>query len=265
MPRFRPTIRQARPKPAAPLRGLSPAFRLLSFCLVHLALCIPVATADQYPRQPGIDVRHYVFRLELRNGTNAIRGEAEINLLFRADGVEEVFLDFVGVKAGAATGMRVSAVADDSGAGLDFAHEGDRLRIRLGKPAGRGERRRITVRYEGVPADGLLIGPNKHGEPVFFGDNFPDRARHWLPVLDHPADKASCEFEVTAPEAYQVVAPGALVETYEPAGESAPDKVPGGRAHHHLLHGDRGRAIRRGDGRERGRGDRPDLGVPAGT
>ena len=64
-----------------------------------------------------------------------------------------------------------------------------------------------------MPADGLLIGPNKHAERVFFGDNFPDRARHWLPTVDHPSDKAACEFAVTAPEAYQVVAPGALVET----------------------------------------------------
>ena len=177
-----------------------------------MALCIPPASADQYPRQPGIDVERYGFRLELRDGTKEIRGEADIHVLFKADAVAEVALDLIGSKPGAAGGMVVSSVADETGK-LGFVHEGDRLRVKLGVPGTQGGRRRLTVSYAGVPSDGLLIGPNRHGELVFFGDNFPNRARHWLPVLDHPSDKAAVEFEITAPEPYQVVAPGLLVES----------------------------------------------------
>jgi len=182
----------------------------LALCLLHVALCIP-AGADQYPRQPGIDVERYVFRLELAEGTREIRGEADIYLVFKADGVSEVFLDLIAAKAGAAGGMVVSSVAD-AGGSVGYVHEGDRLRVKLGTPGNRGSRRRLTVSYAGVAADGLLIGPNKHGDLVFFGDNFPNRARQWLPVLDHPSDKAAVEVAITAPEAYQVVAPGLLVE-----------------------------------------------------
>jgi len=182
----------------------------LAFCLLPLAFAAPAA-ADQYPRQPAIDVERYAFRLELRDGTTEIQGEADIHLVFKVDATAEVVLDLVGPKGGAPAGMVVSSVADDSGS-LGFVHEGDRLRVKLGTPGRQGSRRRLTVRYAGVPADGLLIGPNKHGELVFFGDNFPNRARHWLPVLDHPSDKAAVEFAITAPEAYQVVAPGLLVE-----------------------------------------------------
>lgn len=177
------------------------------------------AGADSYPRQPGLDVVSYVFRLELNDGTSAISGEADIDVAFRADGVRAIWLDLVGPSPDGKTGMTVERVTSD-GRTLAFVHEHDRLRIDLGDAAKAGDRRLLTVRYAGTPADGLIVGRNRDGEPVFFGDNFPDRARHWLPTIDHPYDKAACEFAVTAPEADQVVAPGALVET---------TSLPGGR------------------------------------
>ena len=170
------------------------------------------AAADTYTRQPGIDVQQYIFRIELKDGTRVISGQADIDLVFKTDGVAELFLDLIGASADGKTGMTVSAVTSGAQT-LAFTHEHNRVRIQLGPAAKAGDRRRVTVQYSGVPADGLLIGPNKHGEPVFFGDNFPDRARYWLPTIDHPYDKSACEFVITAPEAYQVVAPGALVET----------------------------------------------------
>lgn len=48
--------------------------------------------------------------------------------------------------------------------------------------------------YEGIPAAGLRIGPNNFGERTFFSTNWPNRARPWLPMIDHPYDKATSEF-----------------------------------------------------------------------
>ena len=45
-----------------------------------------------------------------------------------------------------------------------------------------------------------------------FSENWPNHARQWLPMIDHPYDKATGEFIVTAPAHYQVVANGLLVE-----------------------------------------------------
>ena len=45
------------------------------------------------------------------------------------------------------------------------------------------------MRYHGMPADGLHVGPNKHGDRTFFSDNWPDKARQWLPVVDHPSTR----------------------------------------------------------------------------
>jgi aminopeptidase N len=196
------------------------ARRSMTFLLLAGALFAARPTpacADSYPRQAGIDVRAYVFRLELKDGTSAIAGEADIDVAFTADGVRELWLDLVGPSADGKTGMTVEQVTGN-GRPLVYTHEKNRIRIDLGARSRTGDRRRVTVRYGGTPADGLLIGTNRDGERVFFGDNFPDRARHWLPTIDHPYDKAACEFVVTAPEAYQVVAPGALVETSSLSG-----------------------------------------------
>jgi aminopeptidase N len=53
---------------------------------------------------------------------------------------------------------------------------------------------------------------NKFGERTVFSWNWPTLAHEWLPVIDHPSDKATSEFLVTAPARYQVVANGLLVE-----------------------------------------------------
>ena len=53
---------------------------------------------------------------------------------------------------------------------------------------------------------------NKFGDRCFFSVNWPDLARQWLPTIDHPYDKATSEFIVTAPAKYQVVANGLLYE-----------------------------------------------------
>ena len=105
----------------------------------------------------------------------------------------------------------MSAVSEN-GKPLAFEHKDDRLAIRL-EPRGRaGEPRSVVVRYRGVPATGLLIANNKHGERTFFSDNWPIKARQWLPTIDHPYDKAASEMWVTAPSHYQVVSNGVLAE-----------------------------------------------------
>ena len=170
------------------------------------------ARADTYPRQPGIDVVQYSFRLTLSDDTDAIEGETTVDFRVLQDGLAAVTLDLVQPKAGAADrGMTVSAVTE-GGRTLRFDHANDRLAIQL-EPKGRGgERRSVVVRYRGVPATGLLIAKNRYGERTFFSDNWPIKARHWLPTIDHPYDKASSEMQVTAPAHYQVVSNGVLVE-----------------------------------------------------
>ncbi len=170
------------------------------------------ARADTYPRQPGIDVLHYTFRLTLTDESDALEGETTVSFRVLEAGTGALVLDLAEPSPGRdGRGMAVADVVEQ-GRPLRSERSLDRLRILLEPPGRQGERRELTVRYRGVPAAGLLIAPNKHGERTFFSDNWPDKARQWLPVVDHPYDKATAEFRVTAPAHYQVVSNGLLVE-----------------------------------------------------
>jgi aminopeptidase N len=174
-----------------------------------MAFLAPPCPADTYPRQPGIDVLHYTFRLTLRDETDEIAGEATVELRFLQDGLTTFALDLASAASG--KGMTVSAVAD-RGTPARYEHKDDRLRIVLDPPPKAGQRGTLTVAYHGIPSAGLRIGKNRHGERTFFSDNWPDKARRWLPTVDHPSDKATSEFLITAPAHYQVVANGLIEE-----------------------------------------------------
>lgn len=167
------------------------------------------AQADTYPRQTNIDALHYVFRLTLTDGSNEITGQATVRVRFLADGVKEVFLDLASAADG--KGMTVSAISND-GQPLTFRHGDNRLQLSLASSPRSGQELSFTIEYHGVPADGLRLIPNIYGDRTMFSENWPDRARQWLPMIDHPYDKATGEFIVTAPAHYQVVANGLLVE-----------------------------------------------------
>lgn len=174
------------------------------------------AARDDYPRRIGVDVENYRFELELRDDTDVIAGRATVSVLFSASGVVDLALDLVGPTPGG-TGMTVTGVTVGD-APAAFRHEGDLLTIELPEPGRAGTRVQATVTYEGDPAEGLHAVENRHGDRTFFSDNWPNRARHWLPTIDHPYDKASSEMIVTAPAHYQVVSNGVQIEETDGPG-----------------------------------------------
>jgi aminopeptidase N len=174
------------------------------------------AVPDDYPRRIGIDVEHYRFELVVSDDTDRIAGVTTVSVRFTNNGVTELPLDLLGLGA-EGRGMVVSSVTSN-GAALSFTHADDLLTIALGAPGRSGERLDVSVTYEGEPAAGLVIGPNVHGDRTFFSDNWPNRARNWLPTIDHPYDKATSEMLVTAPAHYQVVSNGTLVEQTDGPG-----------------------------------------------
>ncbi len=173
--------------------------------------------ADPYPRQP-IDVQHYRFAITLSDSTDRIDGEATIRLTITKPDIAQVWLDLASMTpARQGRGMRVSAISRD-GHALVFRHDADRLTITLDRPVQTGSSIELVVQYAGIPADGLQIKPNPHGDRAFFSDNWPDKGHHWLPLIDHIADKATMEMSVTAPSHYQVISNGVRVETTDDPG-----------------------------------------------
>ena len=183
-----------------------------AFCF--LAVFTGAATAlraDPYPRQ-FIDVEHYRFALTLVDSIDRIDGAAAVRLrLLKAD-VTQVTLDLASMtSARQGRGMRVSGVTR-GGKALVFQHAADRLVIALDAALPAGTTIELVVRYAGIPADGLQIKPTPQGDRAFFSDNWPDKGHHWLPMIDHIADKATMEMDITAPSHYQVISNGVRIE-----------------------------------------------------
>ncbi len=108
--------------------------------------------------------------------------------------------------------MTVSSVTLE-GRPAPYVHKDNRLTIQIQGVHKPGEHLLLGIAYHGAPANGLRLIPNKYGEWSAFSENWPNRAREWLPMIDHPYDKATSEFIVTAPSKYQVVSNGLLQET----------------------------------------------------
>ena len=176
---------------------------------VFLAYPFFLFSQQHYERLALLDVQHYAFALELNDSSNAIRGVADIAIRFRKP-ITKFYLDLV-KNEGKTEGMTVHTVLEN-GRSVRFEHRGDKIYIQPATQVQTGETRAYRIDYEGIPADGLIIAQNKHDDRTFFGDNWPDRAHHWLPTVDHPSDKATVEFIITAPTHYQIIANGIQIE-----------------------------------------------------
>jgi aminopeptidase N len=161
--------------------------------------------------QSTVDILHYRFHIDLNDTNDTLYGMAIISLRF-PEKTDSFTLDFHTQLKNGKGMMVVSSYFNDPG-----LHP-PRLSYRPGEIAfsgnshNKGDTTTLTVIYKGVPSDGLVISKNKFGRRTFFADNWPNRAHHWLPCKDDPADKATVEFIITAPIHYQVVANGIQVE-----------------------------------------------------
>lgn len=172
--------------------------------LVSFAGITKVFTQDTYDRNLLADVKHYVFNLSLNDDNDKIKGETLVTVDFK-EGANSFSLDLI--KKSENYGMQVSAVfnGDDE---ISYSYANNKINI----PVEESGTTTYKVVYEGIPEQGLVIDTTKFGQRSFFGDNWPNLARHWLPCVDHPYDKASIEFRITAPAHYDVVATGAKTE-----------------------------------------------------
>ncbi len=162
----------------------------------HLSLlALFCFTPFAHAQQSGVDVQAYHFRIDLPDTGSAIRGWASVFFRPTRAWDDTLRLDLVG--------MTVERVYDlETLRRVRWRHDGAVLKVHAPRPRGRGG---VMVQYHGRPQDGLLFGTTVRGRRAVFADNYPQRARYWLPVVDHPSDKARVLWSVRAPGGWQVV------------------------------------------------------------
>jgi len=154
---------------------------------------------------PLVDIKHYEFNIVISDTTDIIYCTTKINVNFKGS-VTSFILDLDTANS-LGKGMTISSLLCN-GRETGWVHKDNRIKIEVCK----GNEAEYEITYSGIPADGLIISRNKFGNRTFFADHWPDRASAYLPVVDHPYDKATVDFLVTAPSHYEVVASGYLVE-----------------------------------------------------
>ena len=191
-------------------------------CLLLFLFCLkPGYSAnanDTYPKNLNIDIVHYSFELKLNDGSDEIQAKASIAVKLKKENIPTLRFDLVNTNAELkGKGMSVLSVSMDDQL-LTFTHQSNELLISI-PPSNVKKEFTIEIAYKGIPNTGLAIKNNKYGDRTFFSDNWPNLGRNWLPLVDHPYDKATCEFKIIAPVKYQVVSNGIkLEESMLPSG-----------------------------------------------
>lgn len=166
----------------------------------------------------GYDVENYLIELAFDPASGSINALVEITAV-ATEYLASYDLDL--------SGLTVTSVAVDGiparftrtanvPAGLGPTTE---LVIRPETPIGIGRRFSTIVRYNGVPAAIPALstpgnpGWNRMDNGGAYVVSEPDGASTWFPANDHPTDKATYVFRITAPSNMTVAANGTLTTT----------------------------------------------------
>ncbi len=156
----------------------------------------------------GYDAQHYTIDLTADVQDNLVKAVVVIEAVATQD-LSAFNLDFAG--------PTVSDVQVND-APATYERQDRELIITPAEPLAEGSSFTVSVAYSGQPsgvaATGIpfLIGWNNYGDGIFVASE-PAGAAGWYPVNDHPLDKATYTFRITAPDPYVVAANGVLHDT----------------------------------------------------
>ncbi|WP_318201267.1 M1 family metallopeptidase [Streptomyces sp. SCL15-4] len=164
----------------------------------------------------GYDARHYDLDVAYAPGTGRLDGRT--TLTARATQTLSSFdLDL--------QKLRISRVEVD-GRRAAFTRGGDEVTVTPRRPLAEGRDFTVSVTYDGVP--------EALGGPIVFGSDYgwmktadgvfvacePNAASTWFPSSDHPADKATYDIRIKAPQGLTAVSNGRLVSAYDKDGST---------------------------------------------
>ncbi|MCE2711379.1 MAG: M1 family metallopeptidase [Cryomorphaceae bacterium] len=173
----------------------------MKYSLLISLLLVSLAVRAQHP---GIDVKEYRVTVGVTDSSDRILVKEWIEIQLDTPN-DTVFLDLVAFSENG-KGMKVTSVQWEEKE-VNYVHKNELLSIPPPR-VNSSSLVHLQLFYSGIPEDGLIIGKNKYKQRTFFGDNWPNRAHHWIACNDHPSDKALFSFQVFAPEKYEVVAVG---------------------------------------------------------
>ncbi|WP_353900611.1 M1 family metallopeptidase [Micromonospora harpali] len=169
---------------------------------------------EYFPRygNGGYDVTRYVVKVRYDPATDRLTGTTTVQATATAS-LSAFNLDLAG--------LTVRGVTVD-GVPARHARDGDELVVTPTAGLTSGNGFTAEIRYEGSPKpltnEALGEGGFRHTSDGAVALGQPESASTWFPVNDHPADKATYDFEITVPEGLTAVSNGVPVGKTTRAG-----------------------------------------------
>ncbi len=157
------------------------------------------AATPHYAPHLVLEPEHLVLDVAFDVAARTVRGTASTTVAARSEGGRTLELD--------AVSLDIESVSSDHA--IAHAYDGKTLTITFAEPVAVGQKRTVDVRYTATrPITGLVFSDT----PAFIAsDHETQRARYWIPCVDHPAVRTTLEVTVTGPAAWHLLGPGVLV------------------------------------------------------
>ena len=183
----------------------------------HLSALVPHAPAPGFAR-PGVDADyapdlawepvHLALHLTPDIPARAVSGTMVLTAVCHDPSTRVLELDAVDLDVDSVTGV-------DGGA-VTWTNLGDRLRITWADAAQRGDTRKVELRWTATAPISGLVGPSADWDaqqgPFLATDHETNRARYWLPCIDHPSVRPQLDISLTVPVGHHALAAGAFVD-----------------------------------------------------
>ncbi len=183
---------------------------------------VPPGTPNHYAPDRPVSVEHIRLEVDLDLEGKRLTGTSTLTLVARRDDLGAVELH--------AVEMTIEAVSVDGRAVKTFDYDGERLRVTLPKPPARGDHFTLAVKYACSPRRGLYFLTPDADDPKrplqCWTQGQDEDARHYIPCVDAPIEKAKSEVICTAPRGKFVLSNGDLREKKD---------IDGGRTRWHYV------------------------------
>jgi len=146
----------------------------------------------------GLDPQHMELHLRVDIASQTAEGRSLTTFLARRPEARELILN--------AMDLRIQSVADVNGAALTWRHDGERVHIQWAEGTATGSTRTLEIQWTvSEPRTGMFFG-----ETWMATDHETERARHWLPCVDHPNARQTLDIHLTGRTEHVRLATGTL-------------------------------------------------------
>lgn len=165
---------------------------------------------DQFGRCKEFKVIHYDFKITFNDTNNSITGETLVRVRLENENVKRIPFNF-----------KLSEKDKHSIVTSPHLHQwsNDTLWVYSSTKEPIYTEQKFNIRYKCTPLDGLIFSKTRHDKRTVFADNWPNRAQYWIPVIDHPTAKATCSFDITGPEHYNIISNGVNIKETKGNGQ----------------------------------------------